>query len=122
MLGDVAFTQEGFDALFELNGRIKMVRGNHDNYFKTEDWLKRVESVEGITQYKGHWLTHAPIHPDELRGRPNLHGHVHHNSIRNKYTGGLDLRYKNMCCEAVNETPYPFDLIKSGKYDMERYL
>lgn len=73
--GDVAFNQEGYDALFELNGRLKLVRGNHDNYFTTQDWLKRFETVESIVQYKGHWLTHAPIHPDELRGRKNIHGH-----------------------------------------------
>ena len=120
VLGDVAFSQEGFDALFELNGRIKMVRGNHDNSFSTEDWLKRVETVEGIAQYKGYWLTHAPIHPAELRGRKNIHGHVHHNSIRNSYTGEYDPNYINVCCEAVGEKPYPFSLIKDETYQEGR--
>lgn len=120
VLGDIAFSQEGFDALFELNGRIKMVRGNHDNYFSTEDWLKRVETVEGLVQYKGYWLSHCPLHPDELRGRKNIHGHVHHNSIRNKYDNTYDPRYINACCEAVNETPMPFDLIKTGEYQNVR--
>jgi calcineurin-like phosphoesterase family protein len=115
VLGDVAFTQEGFDALYELNGRKKLVRGNHDNNFKTEDWLKHFETVEGITRYKGYWLTHAPIHPTELRGKRNIHGHVHGNSIRDVY-GEYDTRYINVCCEAVNETPILFDDIRSGKY------
>lgn len=121
VLGDVAFSQEGYDALFELNGRLKMVRGNHDNHFTTEQWLKRFETVEGLAKYKGHWLSHAPIHPLELRGKNNIHGHVHHNSIRNQYTQEYDPCYINVCCEAIGETPIPFELIKSGEYqDLRR--
>lgn len=117
VLGDIAFTQEGYDALGELSGRKKMVRGNHDDSFTTQEWLKHFETVEGITQYKGFWLTHAPIHPNELRGKRNVHGHVHHNSIVNSYTGDLDQRYVNVCCEAIGETPILFNDIRSGRYN-----
>jgi calcineurin-like phosphoesterase family protein len=115
VLGDVAFSQEGFDALGELNGRKKLVRGNHDNYFSTEDWLKHFETVESLVRYKDCWLTHAPMHPCELRGKKNIHGHVHHNTVRNGY-GEYDERYINVCCEAVRETPIPFQDIKDGWY------
>lgn len=117
VLGDVAFNQEGYDAVGELNGRKKLIRGNHDNYFSTEEWLKHFETVEGIVGYKGYWLTHAPIHPNELRGKKNIHGHLHQHSIRNSYTGEYDPNYINVCCEAIGETPIPFEWIRDGKYD-----
>jgi calcineurin-like phosphoesterase family protein len=116
VLGDVAFDQDGYEALFELKGRLKMVRGNHDNSFTTEQWLKRFETVEGLVRYKGFWLSHAPLHPAELRDKRNIHGHVHHNSIRNPMTQEYDTSYINVCCEAVGEIPFPFELIKSGEY------
>lgn len=117
VLGDVAFTQEGYDALYELNGRKKMVRGNHDNHFTTEQWLKHFETIEGLTQYKGYWLSHCPIHSQEMRkAKGNIMGHLHHNLIRNQYSGEIDTRYINVCVEWADHTPVPFDLIKSGEY------
>lgn len=115
VLGDTAFTQEGFDALGELAGRKKLIRGNHDNYFSTEDWLKHFETVESLVRYKGCWLSHAPIHPVELRGCINIHGHVHHNQVRNGF-GEADTRYVNVCAEAVNECPISFEDIRNGAY------
>lgn len=115
VLGDVAFSQDGYDALGELAGRKKMVRGNHDEYFTTEEWLKHFESVDGFVKYKQYWLSHAPMHPAELRGRGNIHGHVHSNHIRNAY-GELDGRYINVSAEAVRETPISFQHILSGWY------
>ena len=120
VLGDVAFSEEGFEALKELEGHKKLVRGNHDNYFTTEKWLEVFETVESLVNYKGYWLSHAPIHPDELRGKRNIHGHVHHNSIMDKYNGHPDYRYVNVCCEAIGETPIPFEAIKNGWYDENR--
>lgn len=116
VLGDTAFGQVGFEALFELNGIKKLVRGNHDDNFTTQQWLEVFTTVESLVKYKGYWLSHAPIHPNELRGRKNIHGHVHSNSIRNSYTGEYDERYINVCCEAIGETPIPFDDIKNGNY------
>jgi calcineurin-like phosphoesterase family protein len=120
VLGDSAFNDVGFEFLKSLNGTKVLVRGNHDNYFSTEKWLEIFESVEGIVRYKNYWLTHAPIHPSELRGKKNLHGHVHFNSIKNGYTGEYDTNYINVSCEAINETPISLDKIRDGSYDRER--
>lgn len=116
VLGDSAFTEEGFEALKELNGRKILVRGNHDNFFSTRKLLDVFDEVEGIVRYKQYWLTHAPIHPDELRGKQNIHGHVHFHSIRNGYTHEYDQRYINVSCEAINETPISLDEIRDGTY------
>lgn len=120
VLGDAAFTQEGFEALKELKGTKILVRGNHDNAFTTQQWLEVFESVEGIVRYKEFWLTHAPIHPCELRGKKNIHGHVHYNSVKNAYLNTYDPNYINVSCEAIGETPVSLQEIRSGAYDLMR--
>jgi calcineurin-like phosphoesterase family protein len=65
-----------------------------------------VDSVQSLVKYKGFWLTHAPIHPDELRGKMNVHGHVHTKTL-------ADNRYFNVSCENVGYKPVCFDDIKS---------
>ena len=59
------------------------------------------DDVMGGFSYKGVWLTHIPIHPDELRGRPNIHGHTHNHIIN-------DNRYLNVCMEQINYRPLEF--------------
>jgi calcineurin-like phosphoesterase family protein len=95
VLGDAAFTAEGLDAIKSLPGRKVLVRGNHDT-LNIKDYLNVFEDVLGIAKYKEFWLTHAPIHPSELRGRVNLHGHVHFNTIH-------DCRYFSCCPENLWE-------------------
>lgn len=102
----------------KLAGTKYLVRGNHDTKFTTEEWLKHFKRVESLVSYKGYWLSHAPIHPYELRGKGNIHGHVHQNSILDYDSGApeWDRRYINVCVEAVRETPISFDNIKGGWY------
>jgi len=89
--GDVAFTKEALKEFGKLPGRKTLVRGNHDN-FKTHEYLEVFDDVHGLWNWKSFWLSHAPIHPDELRGRVNLHGHVHRSTL-------ADPRYFNLCVE-----------------------
>ena len=120
VLGDVAFSKEGFDALHELNGTKVLIRGNHDNLFSTDEYLKVFKSVEGIVRYKEFWLTHAPVHPMELRGKKNIHGHVHHCSIKAAFSDEYDTNYINVCCEALGETPISLEEIRNGTYNRIR--
>lgn len=67
----------------------------HDNF-----------SVHGIISKFGFWLSHAPIHPDEMyRKVANVHGHVHNNSID-------DERYINVSCEAIDYKPITLEDIR----------
>lgn len=91
VLGDASFKKEQLEEFKHLNGRKMLVRGNHDQC-RTKDYLEYFEDVYGILKYKEFWLSHAPIHPDELRGKINLHGHVHNATVD-------DLRYFNCCPE-----------------------
>ena len=95
VLGDAAFTMETVDTFASLPGRKVLIRGNHD-LLDTQVYLKYFDGVYGLLKYKEFWLSHAPIHPNELRCRVNLHGHVHYESIPSKW-------YFNCCVENVKE-------------------
>ena len=115
MLGDAAFTMEAIDLFKDLPGRKFLVRGNHD-LCDTAAYLKVFAEVYGLLKYKKFWLSHAPIHPDELRGKVNLHGHVHYSSVP-------DGRYFNCCVEnlvATFQSPL-VGLDQLRKYIAERF-
>lgn len=99
VLGDAAFTMDAVDVFRELPGRKFLVRGNHDE-LPTQEYLKYFADVYGLKRYKEFWLSHAPIHPAELRGKINLHGHVHYNDVN-------DPRYFNMCVESLWKKGFP---------------
>lgn len=92
LLGDIAMEKDRLVLLDRLPGRKILVMGNHDE-FKTEVYLQYVEKVVAIVNKYKMWITHAPIHYIELRGKPNLHGHMHHNDL------WWDKKYFNACIE-----------------------
>lgn len=113
VLGDAAFTQDGLDDIGRLQGRKILVRGNHD-LLPTESYLAVFEEVYGCLAYKGMWLTHVPIHPSELYGRSNVHGHCHRGGPTDIVAATASLRghavgakatYFNTCAEYL-PSPY----------------
>lgn len=80
ILGDV--TMENSDHYYQLdrlNGRKKVVLGNHDLSKHVPELLKYVDEVAGMVDYKGFILSHPPIHPSEISFcRGNIHAHIHH--------------------------------------------
>jgi len=102
VLGDVAMNAKGLKLVKKLKGNKMLIRGNHDVY-GTKAYLEYFQEVHGLLHYrKVFWMTHAPIHPDSLRGRFNLHGHVHQNSLE-------DERYINCCVEMSYGIPQSLD-------------
>lgn len=102
VLGDVAMNLEALSKVKKLKGNKILIRGNHDVY-NTKVYLEYFQEVYGMLHHKGvFWMTHAPMHPIELRGRFNLHGHVHQNSIP-------DSNYINCCVEMSNGVPQSLD-------------
>lgn len=99
VLGDAAFSMDTLQEFSSLPGRKFLVRGNHDE-FADVAYYPHFENIYGLKRYKEFWLSHAPIHPAELRGKVNLHGHVHYESIP-------DVRYFNMCVENLWKLGYP---------------
>lgn len=102
ILGDVAFCSESLKLVKKIKGMKILVRGNHD-ILSTQEYLEYFQQVYGLWKHKGtFWLSHAPIHPAELRGCLNIHGHVHQNSIQ-------DDRYINACVEMTYGVPQSLD-------------
>jgi calcineurin-like phosphoesterase family protein len=93
-LGDVSTTPGGLNMLAELPGRKKLVLGNHDLFHHTA-YAKVFESLHGTIKKYGMWISHVPVHETELLRAPNIHGHAHHNQLRD------DPRYMNVCIEWV---------------------
>ena len=114
-LGDVAFSKEGLKLLHMLNGKKRLVRGNHD-LFKTSAYLEHFQEIYGVRHIDGIWMTHVPMHPDclnEKRVNINVHGHLHANKIN-------DDRYVNVSVECVNYTPVSIDEIRSLNSNTEK--
>ena len=109
ILGDVAMERESLKLVKKIKaGNRILVRGNHDIY-DTREYLEYFAQVHGMISYKGtFWLTHCPIHPVELRGRLNIAGHIHQNSIKLP-DGTLDNRYINACVEMTYGVPQNLD-------------
>lgn len=97
VLGDAAFTEDALEWWSQFPGKKILVRGNHDT-LPINKYCEVFEEVYGLVRYKQYWLSHAPVHPDELRGKINLHGHVHYQSIKTP-AGFIDNRYFNCCVE-----------------------
>ena len=99
ILGDITMEKGNYDILDRLNGKKRVVLGNHDMPQHTTRLAEKVLSVSGAIKYNGYILTHIPIHDTEVdRFRGNIHGHVHENTIN-------DPRYINVCCEVLDYKP-----------------
>lgn len=92
--------------LYRWVGKLNLILGNHDFRHNRdpsisptiEQYAHYSDNILGITAYKGYWISHCPIHPRELLGNKNIHGHVHYNSMD-------DDRYINVSAEAIDYTP-----------------
>lgn len=105
LLGDICFTRYWLDKIRSIKCISKvLILGNHDTErdISCLEYCSVFDQVHGLLKTKGFWLSHAPIHPNELRGCRNIHGHVHDNPID-------DDRYISVCVESH---PFPVDITK----------
>ena len=80
-LGDVLFGAKSFEHLPRLNGKKRLVLGNHDQ-FAVEKYLEHFVEIAGAVNYRGCLFTHVPVHPGQFyRFRGNVHGHTHSSSL-----------------------------------------
>lgn len=106
LLGDIAMEIDRLALLDRLPGRKFLILGNHDK-FKTQTYLKFVDQIYGGIKKYNLWLTHFPLHPAELRGLGNIHGHCHKEQIN-------DPRYLNVSMEWIpNHKPISLDEVRT---------
>lgn len=92
ILGDLTWTPERLGPVALLPCRTHLVLGNHD-YCTLDQYLTAVDTVHGCLKYKKFWLTHIPVHPQEMyRVQGNIHGHIHKGAA----TQPLDWPYINV--------------------------
>ena len=68
VLGDITMENQNIIPQYikQLNGRIIIVGGNHDNRQCCDVYRKLGITVMGTLEYKGFICTHIPVHPCEL--------------------------------------------------------
>ena len=107
-LGDVVIARKNLSILYALNGRKKLIRGNHD-IFKLEDYTPFFDDILGSHKLgeEGFLLTHIPVHPESLArwSGGNIHGHLHANYVKEPKWGKRDPRYLCVSVEQTNFTP-----------------
>lgn len=114
-LGDFCFGKSSLDIAARLNGKKRLIMGNHDSY-PVDDYLRHFEKVMGVKYWKMCVLTHIPVHPDNLGSRAfiNVHGHLHSNKMR-IVTDQNDIyddeNYFNVSVEQNNLRPFHADQI-----------
>lgn len=122
--GDVVMNRRCLPILSRLNGRKKLIKGNHD-IFKLKDYTPFFEDVCAYRIYpkQGIIVSHIPIYAGQLQQRFkwNVHGHLHSNVVtyveREVVTDIPDPRYINICLEQTNFRPISFGeiLVKIGE-------
>jgi calcineurin-like phosphoesterase family protein len=95
-----------------LNGRKRLILGNHDveNMSFYSQWFEKISSWRHFTEDElgvAMVMTHFPLHEQAFLGRYegrclNVHGHLHTQVIR-------DPRYINISVEQINYTPVSYD-------------
>lgn len=131
MLGDTCFNEESYEKIVEISkavDNLNYIPGNHDTDKPYRNELYKKMIVDGLLHKTGSlfklgdfWLSHAPIHPTELRGRYNIHGHTHYVHmtlpVENPHTGLIeqvkDPRYVNVCAENIGYTPINYQMLKN---------
>lgn len=118
LLGDVAFHRGALERLVEIPCNIEFIFGNHDK--ANEDAYQMIfKKVHGFKKYKNFFLSHCPIHPQELfRVRGNIHGHIHKFGI----TENLPMPYYNVNIEFHDLKPVKLETIKEAFTEYEETL
>ena len=120
ILGDVTFgsTEDTIAVLKRLNGRLRLVLGNHDHKIYKSDDLKdcfelvtnyhEIEVTDGANEYRV-VMMHYPIESWNRAhyGAIHLHGHTHGHygdvNMKNRFDVGVDNR------KDVKMTPFTWD-------------
>ena len=101
-LGDIIFDKKYLNFIKNLNcTKTILIAGNHcSENISMSTLANTFDEIHGIMKYKEFWLSHAPIHPVELRGKKNIHGHVHDASVN-------DINYLNVSVDSTFMNYYP---------------
>lgn len=114
-LGDVVINRRFLSQIARMNGRKRLILGNHD-IFKNKDYYNAgFEDLHAFRKFDDFVCTHVPVHSDSLgRWGTNVHGHLHADRVRlprgvDAKTGAIlysdkaDPRYYCVCMEQLDD-------------------
>ncbi len=107
-LGDLIVKGDNWTLLGRLQGRKRLILGNHD-YPNMRLYQPYFEDIYSTRLLDKLLLSHIPIHPLSLgKAIANVHGHVH-NNVRPDHFGK---QYVNVSVEVVDYTPVAWEDLK----------
>ena len=107
--GDVSMGAAGLAYLKRMNGKKRLILGNHDlgTMRVYAPYFEKVFTSKNLDRML---VTHFPVHPDSIgKAKANIHGHVHNNLT----PGHFGPKYFNMCVEVLNYKPISIEEIHS---------
>lgn len=123
--GDFAFNINVIKRILpRLNGRIKIMLGNHDpidsminsgKLFKSVRYWRFFNSSNSpISNENSFLLSHVPVPHQEFKHRVNynVHGHTHHHLMMTD-SNEIDKAYVNICVEKTNYSPIHIEELQS---------
>ena len=114
--GDAVFTEDRLRQMQKWAGTKVLIIGNHDtDSINMKTLAECFDDMYGLLKYKEFWVSHAPIHPVELRGKANIHGHVHNQNIQ-------DIRYFNTSLENIGYKPISLFEIRAIMAKRKEYV
>ncbi len=107
LLGDIAFNKDMLEEVKTWYGEKVLICGNHDleKGITMKDLCNVYSEIYSFRRYKDFWLTHCPMHQDELYNRICVHGHTHSKQID-------DPRYINICLEHTEYKPLSLEQLR----------
>lgn len=103
-LGDVVINRSYLPVVGKLNGRKKLIAGNHD-VFRVSEYMEYFEDIKAYHEVNGYIMSHIPVHTSQLeRWKGNIHGHLHNNAVLDE-EGDPDKRYFCACVEHTKFKP-----------------
>jgi calcineurin-like phosphoesterase family protein len=109
LLGDVCMSAEALayiDMFRSTGARVVLIGGNHCTDKVSMQMLS--SAFDDVLFYKnkyGMTMSHMPIHPQQLRGKLNLHAHTHDSII-------TDSRYLCVSLEQINYKPISIEQVR----------
>lgn len=105
-LGDVVINRKYLPILERLNGKKRLIRGNHD-IFPIKDYLKYFDEIYGVRVFSDMICSHIPLAKECIsRFGINVHGHLHGNDI-------ADGLYFNVSVEQINFIPIELSVLRN---------
>lgn len=115
-LGDICFDELYLDMIKELPGQKILIAGNHcTEYIPMKKLVEVYDDIHALLKYKDFWLSHAPLADGELRGKRNIHGHVHAQSVPDiKYLNtSVDSEFMRFLPRTLHEIRQAFETMDS---------